>query len=399
MSNIITLPQLQQLLIDITDSNESTVDNFLKEFFGLITETLAAGESVRIKNIGQFIPHGETEEVVEFIPDKEIAEAINLPFEAFEAVELNDEITEEILNNVSIPEAEPIAVPESTEEPIAPEEQISEEPVIEAPAAEESATEEPTAEQASDENIDELEPVTNIQIDEVDTPSNFVIDTTPVTPAEEETPANDVSDQQQNNETPESKESDMELENKPEEEDEDSHEYIYVYKKRSVIPYILIAIVCLLIGFFAGYFWQQNLLNKDAQVVAEEPVATDSIQEIATVEVPQEQPADTIKQDTVKQAPQPFEEVKPEPVYDTVSKSRYLTTMAREYYHNLNYWVYIYEENKDILPANPNKINPGTKVLIPPFEKYAKSKNDSVNLARAIAKADEIYAPFRKSTK
>jgi hypothetical protein len=37
--------------------------------------------------------------------------------------------------------------------------------------------------------------------------------------------------------------------------------------------------------------------------------------------------------------------------------------------------------------------------VIPPFEKYAKSKNDSVNLARAIAKADEIYAPFRKSTK
>ena len=88
------------------------------------------------------------------------------------------------------------------------------------------------------------------------------------------------------------------------------------------------------------------------------------------------------------------------PVYeniavDTVKRTRFLTTMARQYYNQMLYWVYIYEENKDKL-GNPNVIKPGTTVVIPDIRKYLKNDTDSVNIEQAKLKAVEIYAPYQK---
>ena len=69
--------------------------------------------------------------------------------------------------------------------------------------------------------------------------------------------------------------------------------------------------------------------------------------------------------------------------------------MARQYYGEMSFWVYIYEENKDKL-NNPNQIKPGTIVNIPDAKKYGIDKNDSLCVERAKLKAIEIYAPYQK---
>ncbi|MEG2218751.1 MAG: HU family DNA-binding protein [Muribaculaceae bacterium] len=78
---------------------------------------------------------------------------------------------------------------------------------------------------------------------------------------------------------------------------------------------------------------------------------------------------------------------------DTVTKKMFLTTMARKYYGDYNYWVYIYEENKAIL-KNPNMIEPGTIVVIPDAKKYGIDKNNPESLSKAKSKSYIIFKQF-----
>jgi nucleoid DNA-binding protein len=74
--------------------------------------------------------------------------------------------------------------------------------------------------------------------------------------------------------------------------------------------------------------------------------------------------------------------------YRTVVSGERLTLIAKEEYGNKFFWVYIYEENKNIL-KNPDRIIPGLKLVIPPAQKYGIDKNDekSVNKAKSISDA------------
>ncbi|MDE7115438.1 MAG: hypothetical protein K2O56_03325, partial [Muribaculaceae bacterium] len=83
-----------------------------------------------------------------------------------------------------------------------------------------------------------------------------------------------------------------------------------------------------------------------------------------------------------------------EPVYDTITKTRYLTTMAKEHYGNYNLWPYIYEENKAIL-GHPDRIRPGTKVIVPPLSKYGVNPSDPDDIAKAKKKGVAIYARYQ----
>ena len=84
-----------------------------------------------------------------------------------------------------------------------------------------------------------------------------------------------------------------------------------------------------------------------------------------------------------------------EKVYDTISKTRYLTTMAKAHYGNYNLWPYIYEENKAML-GHPDRIRPGTRVIIPSLSKYGVNPNNPEDIKRAKQKGVEIYARFNK---
>lgn len=97
------------------------------------------------------------------------------------------------------------------------------------------------------------------------------------------------------------------------------------------------------------------------------------------------QPSDRPVQTTTENAP----------VYDQVSTTRYLTTIAKEHYGNFNLWPIIYEENKAIL-GDPDRIKPGTKVVVPPLSKYGVNPDDPAQINKIKAQGIEIYKKFRK---
>lgn len=81
--------------------------------------------------------------------------------------------------------------------------------------------------------------------------------------------------------------------------------------------------------------------------------------------------------------------------YDKVTTTRYLTTMAREYYGNLEFWPYIYEENKDKL-GDPDRTTPGTMVTVPDLRKYGVNPKDPADIEKAKRKGKEIYSRYGK---
>lgn len=92
--------------------------------------------------------------------------------------------------------------------------------------------------------------------------------------------------------------------------------------------------------------------------------------------------------------PEPEPAPAPAPVVtDTITATRYLTTMARAHYGQMEYWVYIYEENASQL-GHPDRLNAGTVVVIPPAAKYGLTPGDPEKLKEASVKAIEIYSRF-----
>lgn len=81
--------------------------------------------------------------------------------------------------------------------------------------------------------------------------------------------------------------------------------------------------------------------------------------------------------------------------YDAIGKTRYLTTMSREYYGNPNFWPYIYEENKAKF-GHPDRIKPGTPVVVPSLKKYGVNPKNPADIEKAKRLGKEIYARYGK---
>lgn len=341
MNTKITLPQIVESLAELTGSSTTISEAFIRELFALITEALVTDGHIKIKNLGTFSRTESKEEPVIFIPDKDIANAINLPFSVFEAVELNDEVTDEMLcedtivndikdNNVSIAENESKGN-DDTEIPL---------PVIET------------------EESEPIEEIYEIQADAA--PSETDKNTVEATIADNTIDVVEI--------------------NEPEEEPE----YIPVQTTKSkfwvgvVCGFIFGALAGTLVAYFTLNNAEDNSVISITEKMPESPIeSTDST---------------AVKSDSIAS---PKEEViSVTEVYDTIRPNRYLTTMARQYYGEMNFWVYIYEENKDHL-SNPDKISPGTLIRIPDASKYDIDANNPESIESAKLKAIEIYRPYR----
>ena len=358
MNAIINLQQLSEQISALTGASNSTAELFIKELFATISEALSKGESVSIKGLGTFRVSEYPEKTVLFAPDNDLAESINLPFSCFEAIELQDDIDfdESIEDNASS-EIEIDSTLNNVEEDSAENDQsISESEVVNTNI--DSTNEEIITEEATQE-VEQNYPEKHIENDISDEDS---IDET----ADIDTPsAEDFADQNTDESTCEGGGS----------------------KRR--IWYIAMLLLGLIIGYVIGTIYpyqkfvetitttqpSQNVVNDSAFSSKQ-----DSVQAIAI---------DSLITDTIS-----ISDTQPQ-ITDTVSTNRFLTTMSREYFGEMIFWVYIYEENKEIL-GNPNRIRPGTVVKIPPAEKYNINRNDSSSLAIAKLKAMEIYAPYEK---
>ena len=101
MKEKIAFPELVALVAQKASTTERMSELFLQELFATVTQELNDGHSVKIKGIGTFKTKkidGET--TVMLVPDKELAQAVNAPFEQFRPVVLSEAVTQEQLDEI-----------------------------------------------------------------------------------------------------------------------------------------------------------------------------------------------------------------------------------------------------------------------------------------------------------
>ncbi|MBD5182994.1 MAG: hypothetical protein HDS99_04285 [Bacteroidales bacterium] len=374
MNNIVNLSQLITRLAKTTDTDTTTARVFLRTFFQTIEQQLVAGESISIKGIGTFRRSSDplvgAPEGVMFIPDEELQHEVNRRFEVFQPVELADGADAAILEPEQPNEPELSAEPEIPAEPVVPEvTSLPQNPVVE----ESPVSEEPAA------VMPEVKPAEEPVVAPVAAPTVTPV-VRPVEPvAEDETDDDDLARKNS--------------------------------RRNTIIWSIVIVFGIAIIGLALWKAISDNPIPEigidyDDEELVEPLDSTDDvtplIEEVSIESLNSSEPVKSNQVTDTKEQPAPKVEAKPEPkadsssepVYDTVTSKNYLATMARKYYGADRYWVYIYEANKDKL-RHPDRIAPGTKVLIPDKSTIPSIDNPAEARRLAEAKRKEIYARFK----
>ncbi len=379
MKEKMTLPGLVANLAIRSGKTKKQCEDFLRELFDTIEETLVEGESLKIKNFGTFklirvearksvdVNTGEDIEIpghnkVTFMPAKELAELINAPFSMFESVEIPYES-----NDLEEGEQLQIEADERTAE--------AEEEEIETAALENSDSSEDTSEEIQKYTTENQEHTT----------------------AEQES-------------TPEDQESVLEEQESAHENQEYAvEENEYKPKKFRFLWGFLtgVASCVIIIGVVSFFLFKDNLKDLGICFNHQDAPTTEVVKQsesVATTEkaITTPLPADTtMKSDSDAKMVQSntVEATVPtaasdQLVYDTISKTRYLTTMAKAHYGNYNLWPYIYFENQKIL-GHPDRIKPGTRVVIPSLTKYNVNPESKEDIEIAKKKGLEIYKRYQ----
>ena len=387
MNEKISFPDLVGLLSSKMNITKKEAETFLKEFFTVSTEVITSGEELRINGLGLFKPiwveargsiNVQTGEPVEipghyklsFIPDKVLREAVNAPFSSFSVEVLNDHVpiedmtavpsqdideNNDICNteNVELQDSKEIREKEEEDEPIEPAHEYIQE--------DKSADEESSESTVSSQEIEKFQ-------EEIIQP---------------------------------------ESETKVEEKEEDCYED-YLRKSASrksfwwgVLSAFGIIIICLAGGiFFMGNdspyvvkigeytlsLGKQSIdsrpMNNNPELVVL-PENKDTLSEMEKDSV--------LKDSVISVSPLAAPEVKP--VIETIRSGVFLTTLARKYFGHKAFWVYIYEENKDVI-KNPNQVPIGTRLTIPSASKYDIDANNRASVEKAKALAAKIPSRY-----
>ena len=387
MNEKISFPDLVGLLSSKMNITKKEAETFLKEFFTVSTEIITSGEELRINGLGLFKPiwveprgsiniqTGEGVEIgghykLSFIPDKVLREAVNAPFSSFSVEVLNDHVpiedmtavpsqdideNNDICNteNVELQDSKEIREKEEEDEPI--------EPAYVFIVEDKSADEESSESTVSSQEIEKFQ-------EEIIQP---------------------------------------ESETKVEEKEEDCYED-YLRKSASrksfwwgVLSAFGIIIICLAGGiFFMGndspYVVKigEYTLSLGKQSIDSRPMNNnpESVVLPENKDTLSEMEKDSVLKDSVISAsPLAAPEVKP--VIETIRSGVFLTTLARKYFGHKAFWVYIYEENKDVI-KNPNQVPIGTRLTIPSASKYDIDANNRTSVEKAKALAAKIQSRY-----
>lgn len=348
MNNTIALPELSQALARLIQTDNDTAEHFIRALFSHVETCLSVSDSVTVKGLGIFQRCGDKDNPVQFIPDTDLAKALNAPFEMFSPVELGDGMDAASLDS-DIPEAGN-----------SPEQVTGDKP------AETKTT------------AGQNEPETESDNGQGGAQGHDVCD-------EDLNDRRAEENESERHEYPGHDETDTEA---LDEYVDNNNSYRHGYKR----AWVVVAFVAgLIIGISAGYLYHDTIMEaidktRDG-VMDDEPTAyttssadirpsvTDSIEAI---------------RDTI---PTELAEAKQEIIYDTISSDRFLTTMARKYYGRMEYWAFIYDANKEIL-GHPNRIKPGTRVVIPSIDSISANETPEETLKRAKEMGREIYARY-----
>ena len=416
MNDKITFPRLASMLADRSGRSKRFSEDFLREFFTLISERLEAGESVKVKGLGTFrlsrveprrsvdVTTGQPMEIsghskVVFVPSKELAEAVNAPFEAFTAVEIGDDVDLGIL----------FASEENEDRQSTPlgflDDDAASETELELDS--EEAVSDPSAEITPYNNIDYNADSNSAEIHDSD-PSDRSDPSDPSDPSES-SDSSDHSDRTDDSDRSDRSESSDPSDSPDDADDSESVEFSEGKPAKKTWKRILLvsfgaAIVALaaIIGVWYVYFNDDfnRVFDRMASATLHRPALTDSEATDAAPIAPSPIAIDLSDSANDSDSLEAMSEDVPtapsdSPVYDTIGTTRYLTTMAKSHYGNFNFWPYIYEENKARL-GHPDRIRPGTPIVIPRLSKFGVDPSKPEEIEKAKKMGVEIYARYGK---
>lgn len=353
--NKIILTDVIAALSWLSDTSDALSASFLKEFFALLAERLSDGEKVEIDKIGTFMVEDGS---VVYVPDEEIAVALNSAFDCFEPVVLDDGVTEDMLDAgcaSSRPVAEEKAVPvevavsDSRSEEEEKAESVQEVELLPPPIPEE----------------DKLRPEENVSVAR---PEKEPVDDGGGESAGEDDYAGVYT-----------------------EEAEEGRLRLYpLWKKLAIFMSGIAvgAVASVLVFMLCVHGPVENGLYEDAVAVSSDSVAeclpVDSARNIDA-----ERMTVAVVDSTAAEAAIKMEEENA-PIYYKVEKTSYLSNISRKYYGHYAFWIYIYIENKDKI-EDPDNLPVGIVLVIPSPEKYGIDKNDEGSIHKAEKLAVEMF--------
>lgn len=449
MNQKITLARLAALVAEKNGCSPKESEDVLRLLFQYIGASLEGGEPIKVKGMGTFklssvearksvdVTTGEENEIpahrrIVFIPSKELAAAVNAPFEMFETVVIEENVLEEELMAAESENNELLV--DSLQQQIILEEEKADELKEQYPAEFEDYAVK-TAPIKPDLTKPDLTDTATAQDEATATSSESVAEDTAVQNVDDKSQSSEegvesVEDSRRYDENV--KEESQHTDASPtvsEDLSDDAESETPTPKKPHGfwIWYVVAGIVVIILGL--GVLWMVNddfaskgreLLGIEAkdstssnpQEAAEVATLLDNESNLTEensdmtgiVEEEGQDPANDAKEaalaksnedagsEAVPTAPSDAKSNAPE--YDTITKTRYLTTLAKEHYGNFHLWPYIYKENEKIL-GHPDRIRPGTKVVIPDLSKYGVEPKNPNDIAKAKKLGVEIYNRYK----
>lgn len=387
MNEMINLPRLIALVAERANIQPAEARRFIHELFATVESALLEGENVRIKGIGEFVRVEDLTSPVVLKVDDELSAIVNEPFAAFEAVELNEGAAEEILK-VEMRE-----------------------PMVAAPAGEEKASEAPVPDAVEGVEKEPERGEDKAEIEEKNEEKSdaeeIVRHSSDIEPESEPEPESEHKSESEHESEPGPEEHVSQEDDITDIPEDIPERVVYVQQPANHGMWLMLGVLIGLIaglvgGYFAGKYMARYELPAEEDMVFDE----DTLSVSSIFDNPVDTIAPVVKADTV-QTVQPVAEstasapaetaaartsAQPQPVYDKVSSRRYLAIIAGEHYGVKNYWIFIYNANPDL--GDPNKIAPGTRVLVPAKESFMEATK-----AETDAKARRLLNELSKKYK
>ena len=407
MDKIHTLNEIIERMCRHTGCSEREAADFISAVTDEVTTRLKAHqENIEIPGLGSF--GVDRQGYVMFTPAQEIAAEVNEPFSLFESVMLEPGVTAEELAGVEAENVAPAAtLPEEPEEQTPVEQENPVPAVISEPSpAEVEYKTQPT--QPDETFTTHAESVSEESITEESIGTRQTIPANPVSTVKEEVKEATGAQLQVADYSP-APESNDDYDSYPEYQEPlqtGRHGF------NPVIAYILGIVTGFLVCCVLVYFLYPKLMNDSidaaygvtSEEYSDDKDITDNVEDTTasfTSDVTEEelQPEPAVTSPAPKPTPpaaatEPAKKADNGVVYDTVRPGYFLTKIAQKHYGVQEFWVYIYEENKDRI-ANPMKLPAGFKVVIPPAEKYGINPNDPASVEKAKNISHELNRKFR----
>lgn len=358
MNTIITVKQLVSMIAQASGADATLATRFVDEFTRTVGAALERDGRVEIAGFGIFSRDGIGGDKVTFVPDEEIASAVNAPFEMFEPVELDDNYVDEPAHP-AVPERPVIPAQAPVPEPVVEPEPVPEPEPIQAPEPEHVPEPEPTPVY-----VPEPDPVQEQPAQETYAPAQAAqFDT------------------------------DTDYESYYENHSDCKHHSFRSY----VLMLVGFVMLSFIIGTVAGYFSYPLLnymLSNDDSVTVEQVDVEEIPVDTQSPDDDKEAEDESVADKSGETTDDSVAKTTPEIVTDTVEAGNSLAKIARTHYGKSDFWVYIYEANADKL-GNPDNIASGTVLVIPPASQYDIDPNDPESIRKARAKASQIYNKYR----